>query len=234
MKKRELLKGAFALGTLSALTPRAFAAVSPAIDPTINVENQNFWGEMLDKYRHDKKVTELLFVRYLGGCNARIQFYVKSGKKEIWHLKFESAGYVGKQGIDKEKEGDAKTPTGDFGVLEAFGIMPNPGTALPWIDVTPTTYACDEQGSHYNKIIDTKKTGHQCKGEEMYEITPCYNYGIATDFNKEGVWPKGSAIFVHVKGAKPYTGGCIALDEADMVTVLKAAHAGMRVIVHGN
>ena len=51
---------------------------------------------------------------------------------------------------------------------------------------------------------------HPCKGEDMYSYQPHYNYGIATDFNKECVYPKGSAIFVHVKGGKPYTGGGIA------------------------
>ncbi len=233
MQKRTLLKGAAVSAALTLLSPLTQAA-EPAANPAINVENQNFWGDILTKYRHDKNVHELLLVRYSGGCDARVQFFEKQGKHEAWTLLFESSAYVGKQGIDKTREGDAKTSTGDFGVLEAFGIKPNPGTALRWVEVTPTTYACDEEGPYYNKIINTKKTGHACKGEEMYEISPQYNYGINTDYNREGVWPKGSAIFLHVKGAKPYTGGCIALDERDMITVLKHAHAGMRVVVHGN
>ena len=28
--------------------------------------------------------------------------------------------------------------------LSAFGIKPNPGTKMPYIDVKPTTFACDE------------------------------------------------------------------------------------------
>ena len=59
------------------------------------------------------------------------------------------------------------------------------------------------------------------KCEEMYSYQPQYNYGIATDFNKECIYPNGSAIFIHVKGSKPYTGGCISFDEDRMVEILK-------------
>jgi L,D-peptidoglycan transpeptidase YkuD (ErfK/YbiS/YcfS/YnhG family) len=40
--------------------------------------------------------------------------------------------------------GDGKTPLGTLRPLSAFGIKPNPGTTMPYIDVTPTTYAFDE------------------------------------------------------------------------------------------
>ena len=80
---------------------------------------------------------------------------------------------------------------------------------------------CDEDCEYYNQIIDTEETGHECKGEEMFSYQPQYNYGIATDFNKACIYPNGSAIFIHVKGSKPYTGGCIAFDEDRMVEILK-------------
>ena len=121
--------------------------------------------------------------------------------------------FVGKNGLGKTGEGDGKTPVGILHPLTAFGVKPNPGTTMPYIDVKPTTYACDEDCEYYNQIIDTKETGHECHGEEMYSYQPQYNYGIATDFNKECVYPNGSAIFIHVKGTKTYTGGCIAFDE---------------------
>ena len=129
--------------------------------------------------------------------------------------------YVGKNGLGKTGEGDGKTPVGTLRPLSAFGIKPNPGTAMPYIDVKPTTYACDDDCEYYNKIIDTETVEHNCGGEEMYSYQPQYNYGIATDFNKECIYPKGSAIFIHVKGAKPYTGGCISFDEERMVEILR-------------
>ena len=129
--------------------------------------------------------------------------------------------YIGKNGIGKEGEGDAKTPIGTMRVLKAFGVKPNPGTSIPYTDVTTSIYACDDSCEYYNQIIDTALVHHDCHGEDMFHTVPQYNYGIATDFNKECVWPKGSNIFIHVKGPKPYTGGCIALDESCMVELLK-------------
>ena len=116
----------------------------------------------------------------------------------------------------------------------AFGIRSNPGTDLPYTEIKETTFACDEEGEYYNQIIDTKETGHECKGEEMYELSPEYNYGIETDFNSKNEWPKGSAIFIHCKGTKKFTGGCVALDEELMKKVLETADSGMRIIIHGD
>ena len=129
--------------------------------------------------------------------------------------------YVGKNGLGKTGEGDGKTPVGTLHPLSAFGIKPNPGTTMPYIDVTPSIYACDDSCEYYNQIIDTAAVHHKCGGEEMYSYQPQYNYGIATDFNKECIYPKGSAIFIHVKGSKPYTGGCISFDEDRMVEILR-------------
>ena len=139
--------------------------------------------------------------------------------------------FVGKNGLGKTGEGDGKTPIGTLHPLTAFGVKPNPGTTMPYIDVKPTTYACDENCEYYNQIIDTSETKHDCKGEEMYSYQPQYNYGIATDFNKQCIYPNGSAIFIHVKGTKTYTGGCIAFDEDRMVEILKNCDMSLVIII---
>ncbi len=110
-------------------------------DPSINPENQQFWRTTIQKYRNDDKVKQLLLVRYTGGCSAIAQFYEKSKYNNAWELTLESDVYVGKHGIGKTGEGDAKTPTADIGVRRAFGILPNPGTSLDYLDITETTSA---------------------------------------------------------------------------------------------
>lgn len=211
---------------------RAAAAEAPA-DNRINAENAQYWREVLQHYRTDSKVNQIMLVRYTGGCSAKVFFYEKlTEENDAWSLVFEeSDAYVGKYGVGQTSEGDAKTPIANLGVLCAFGIRKNPGTNLNYIDVKPTTFACDEECEYYNTILDTAETGHNCKGEEMYRYTPEYNYGIATDFNAECVPGAGSAIFLHCKGAKAFTGGCVALDEEHIVTVLRCADAGMRVVI---
>ena len=158
--------------------------------------------------------SQLLEIYNVNGSEAKARLTV-DGK-----VLFETDVYLGKNGIGKTGEGDSKTPIGTLRPLSAFGVKPNPGTTMPYIDVTPTIYACDDNCEYYNKIIDTAVVNHQCKGEEMYKYQPHYNYGIATDFNKDCVYPNGSNIFIHVKGPNPYTGGCIAFDEDRMKEIL--------------
>ncbi len=200
-------------------------------DPSINPDNAQFWREILQKYRPSEDVKQLLCVRYTGGCGAKVLFYEKSEYNKAWELVFENDAYVGKYGIGKTKEGDAKTPYGDFGVRRAFGILPDPGTSLEYIDVQETTYACDEDCEYYNQIIDSQETGHACTGEDMFTYTPEYNYGIETDFNDSNTYPDGSAIFIHCKGAKGFTGGCVALDQEYMKIILEKADQNMRIVI---
>ena len=201
----------------------------------IDPDKAQYWREALWKYRDDDAVHQMLLIKYTGGCDAIAEYYIKSEHNNAWELKFSSSAYVGKNGISADiVEGNNATPVGDYGIRSfAFGILPNPGTKLDYLDVTPTTYACDEDTELYNQIFDIAKSEHKdCKGEEMYKYTPEYNYGLTMEHNPENVYPKQSNIFIHCKGAKPFTGGCIALDQEDLKTILKTCDKGMRVVVN--
>lgn len=200
-----------------------------AEEKTIDTDAAQARREILQKYRSDDSVKQMLIVSHTDGWNANVWFYDKADVNAAWTLVFEGNAYIGKNGMNKTKEGDTKTPCGDYEILQAFGILPNPGTTLDYIDITPDTFACDEDCEYYNQIIDVKETGHNCNGEEMYKLCPEYNYGLTTSFNMENKYPEGSAIFVHCKGQKPFTGGCIALDEQDMKTVMEKAEPGMHI-----
>ena len=189
------------------------------------------WRSALRQYAGEDAVRERVLVRYKGGSDASVTYYTKTNARR-WKRIFEIDAFVGKNGLGKTREGDAMTPEGDFGVLTAFGILPDPGTALPWLPVTESTFACDEEGPWYNRIIDTAEVHHPCRGEDMFHTAPQYNYGMALDYNAACTWPEGSAIFFHCKGPKPYTGGCIAIDEAPLREILTTCHPGLRVIIH--
>ncbi|MBR1576149.1 MAG: hypothetical protein IJ654_06855 [Bacteroidales bacterium] len=193
---------------------------------------QEPWRSILGHYHEDPGVRELLLVQCDEGSNATVFYYQKTGGTQRWKLRGKGDAFIGKNGLGKKREGDAKTPEGDFSVLTAFGILPDPGTALPWLPVTSSTFACDEEGPYYNRIIDTVATHHACRGEDMFHTAPEYNYGLALDYNAEGLWPDGSAIFFHCRGAKTWTGGCIAVDEAFLRHILTTARPGLRVIIH--
>lgn len=165
----------------------------------------------------DKDARQLLMVEYSSGNDAVAKYYVKGTRG--WRLRGRCNAFVGKNGVGKEREGDAKTPLGTLRPLRAFGILPDPGSPLPYLRIVPGTIACDEEGPYYNKIVQGLERG----GEKMWELSPEYDYGLETDYNAEGIWPLGSAIFIHCKGARTWTGGCVALDKELMKKVIQTA-----------
>ena len=181
----------------------------------------DFWKELKERYFRDASVTSLILV----GCrgkDADLEFCLRSG--EGWRTACKGGAFIGRNGIGKEREGDAKTPVGDFPVVTAFGIKPDPGTVLPYIDIREGVIACDSDCAWYNRIVkidDLSCVPEGVSGERMSELAPEYNYGIALDFNHDCIYPLGSAIFFHCKGEKSWTGGCVAADEDVVLRVLR-------------
>lgn len=193
-------------------------------------------GKVLNKYRYDSAVNQILLVRCEEGSNAHLQFYVKDKAvdgKPTWTIDREFDGFIGKNGSGKTREGDVKTPLGVYSVSTAFGIKKNPGTSMKYVDVTDDIWCCGCE-KYYNRIISTKKTGHSCEGngEHMVEYSPEYNYGMFIDYNKECKVGLGSAIFIHCTGYKPYTGGCVAMPEADMKYILQKSDQNIKVCIY--
>ena len=190
------------------------------------------WNNKLLQYASNHNIQNLIFVKCMKNTTkARLEIY-KKNKDNNFDLILLCSGYIGKNGLGKEKEGDNKTPIGDFGITNAFGIKPNPGTSLNYLDINKNHYCCDENGKYYNKLIDSNQTKHDCKGEHIIDHIPQYNYAIFIDFNKEGIYPKGSAIFMHCFGKKTYTAGCIAVSEKNMVKILKNVDSNTRICIY--
>ena len=190
--------------------------------------------EELFKLRNDETVKQVLFIRCEEGSKAHAQYLVKNTTEDgntAWKIARECEAYIGLNGPGKTKEGDNKTPLGVYGVKGAFGIKSNPGTKFVFTKITPDTYACGCE-KYYNRIIDAKVTGHKCtEGEQMYYYSPEYNYGLETDYNVNNEPGRGSAIFIHCIGTKPYTGGCVAIPEDDMRYIIQDADPTIRIII---
>ena len=92
---------------------------------------KNRWTRLIQKYEKSEKVNQLIFVKYKGNSKADIILYKKVNGK--FKKVFACAGYVGKNGINKKREGDKKTPTGTYGFTKAFGIKSNPGSKIKYI-----------------------------------------------------------------------------------------------------
>ena len=195
----------------------------------IGCKKADQWTQIMDSYLPNDSVAQLLLVKYSEGSNAIAQFYLKEDNS--WRLLEEGPVFVGKNGLGKEKEGDMKTPIGEFSAFTAFGRYPDPGTGLPYIFATPSIYGCDDS-CYYNQMIDTAVLHHECHGEQIIDYDPEYNYGLAITYNPDGIVGLGSCIYVHCKGQKPYTAGCVALDEEFMRTVLVNSDQRLRISIH--
>ncbi|MCM1451931.1 MAG: hypothetical protein NC102_06710 [Clostridium sp.] len=189
-------------------------------------------GQALEKYRGDTAVRNVILVQCIGGSDALVQVYHKDDSIGTWTRAIETDGYIGRNGwTETKREGDGKSPVGDFGIVLAYGIKPDPGCAISYLDVTPDTYAIDGENEYYNLIVDANEAGTR-DGEEMYAYSPEYNYGLALDYNRECEHGAGSNIFFHCKGAKPATGGCVAVDEDVMLQIMRMIRPGDRVCIY--
>lgn len=151
----------------------------------------------------------------------------------IWEEIMNTTGYVGKNGVGKASESDTKTPAGDFGFGIAFGISPNPGTIMDYIQVDDTYYWVDDSSSAcYNRFVTTKDISPQNwnSAEHIIDYPDAYAYVISIDYNSDCIPGAGSAIFLHCSNGKP-TLGCVSIPAEDMVFVLTHIKKGCRIII---
>ena len=191
------------------------------------------WDEKLAEYKDNAQVKDLVFIRYINGTDATLEYYVKDeSEKSGFKLFLTTTADTAKNGIDKQIEGDARTPVGDFGLVRAIGIKENPGTKLDYLQLTDDMYLCNDEPETYNTIIDCTEVEHFCMGSHLAGIAPDYNYAIDIDYNAECEWQKGSGIFLRVRNDKgKKSTGCVATDEESLVKILKNINKGARIII---
>ena len=190
----------------------------------------------LKKYQNNKEVRHILLVEQATSeKSAGRLFLLAKDEKDNWVEQFHCKAVLGKNGIDKKQEGDGRTPSGDFGFLMAFGAKDNPGTLIPYTKLTDSMYLCGDK-EYYNQFIDTSKIHHSCSNnsEHLIRYLPQYNYALFIDYNKENIYGKGSAIFLHCFGKYPYTLGCVSIAENDMIKILKTINKAARICIYSN
>ena len=168
---------------------------------------------------------QIIFVA-ADGNRAALHMYQKTANGN-WQDILETQGWIGKNGLGKTREGDGKTPVGIFTMHEAFGIQPNPGTTLPYTQVTDQYYWVDDVNSqYYNRMIQKNTAAADWNsGEHIVDYPVQYAYAIAIDYNLDGIKGAGSGIFFHCSANKP-TAGCVSIPQNAMIAVLKQIQPG--------
>ncbi len=195
--------------------------------------SEDKWQAIMDKYI-ETDIDTLILVKYKSGSRASLEMYQKSDKN--WEKKLSCKALVGENGIDKVKEGDRKTPTGDFNPTFAFGIKKDPGTVLKYVKLNKYLYWSGSPGT-YNTMVDSRKYPGVV-GEHLIKHNPSYNYVIDIGYNTNCVYGKGSAIFLHCfgkgyyKGDYKYTMGCVAISKKNMKFILKNLTKNTKICIH--
>lgn len=218
--------------TIAVMFSALFAAV-PSVDPAEaavrSIPAKGKWKTILNKYRNDKNVNQLVLVRYNGRNNTTLTLYKK--KKKVWYQVLNCKATVGQYGINKKKEGDRRTPTGTFNLEKPFGVLKDPGSKMRYTKLNKNLYWCGDR-KHYNKLIDIRKHPHKCRGEHLIKYKKQYAYAMNISYNSKGTYGKGSAIFLHCFGYANYTLGCVAVSKSNMKKIIRTCGDGAKICIY--
>ena len=215
----------FELMAVLALTVLVFGGCAANKQDAGNVSAAEDSPEWIASLGNEKNAEQLFVVAGVGQTTAYVSMHEKDANGN-WKTIMTTPGCIGKSGLGKTKEGDAKTPVGEFRFNYAFGIADDPGCAIKYHKVTDDDYWSGDvrEGYEYNKMVSIKDHPDLDTGssEHIVDYNKHYQHCLNISYNEEGTPGKGSAIFLHCLGPyKPYTGGCVAIPYSDMVTVMK-------------
>jgi L,D-peptidoglycan transpeptidase YkuD (ErfK/YbiS/YcfS/YnhG family) len=131
------------------------------------------------------------------------------------------------------RDGIPATPMGVYSLDFAFGTEPSPGGGLKYFQTTPD-YWWSAEGPTYNTMQVCKKadctfdTSPASGTENLY--IPAYAHAIVMGVNKERIPGNGGAFFVHTSNGAP-TAGCVALDDATLVKIIRWLQPGAVIAV---
>lgn len=178
------------------------------------------------------ETNQIVLVDYISGSKAELTVHEK--KSGVWKQIYSCTAYLGKNGIDKTREGDKKTPTGTFNLTKPFGIKDDPGANMKYTKVNKYHYWCGTSGSeYYNQLVDMREVDRKYTSSDEYLIKykGVYNYCMFIDYNRKGEANKGSCIFLHCSDSRKYTSGCIAIPEKAMKKIIQWAEPGAKIVI---
>ncbi|RFD24712.1 hypothetical protein MUBE_12535 [Mycobacterium uberis] len=171
--------------------------------------------------------TQVVSVVSTGGSNAKMYIYQRAATG--WQpLKTGIPAHVGSAGMAAQaKSSYPATPMGIYSLDSAFGTAPNPGSGLPYTQVGPNHWwNGDERSPTFNTMQVCQKS--QCRfnttESENLQI-PQYKHAVVMGVNKARIPGGGAAFFLHTTDGGP-TEGCVAIDDATLVQIIRWLRPG--------
>ena len=240
---KKLLSLTLALALLAAAIPCAFAEAQDGESPDLLHASMQYVTESPEWVANlpaaqDEGTRQLFVVAGMGmdRTTATVSMHQRA-EDGSWQQILSTPGFVGRNGLCLDAdhaEGCGQTPVGVYHFNKAFGIAPDPGCAIPYIQVDEDTYWSGDPDYHYNEMMDIKDYPELAMddSEHIVDYEYQYQYCLNISFNEDGTPGRGSAIFLHCLGpVKPYTGGCVAIPENIMRLVMQSVTEDCVVVI---
>ncbi len=243
---RKLISVALALLlVLAALTSCSSSA--PKADPSAGgasnennlfIQNQKVVDspEWFTKLDAAKDCEQLIVVAGVGETTCYVSMHEKDAQGK-WKMILQAPGYIGLEGMGKADSYHATTPIGTFTIDKAFGIADDPGCQMEYTKVTEDDYWSGDmrEGMHFNEFVNIKDVPELDteESEHLVDYTYEYKYCLNMGYNSECIPGEGSCFFFHCMSlVKPYTGGCVAVNEAIMKVILQKVRNGCKITIN--
>ena len=191
------------------------------------------WFKKLDAA---KDCDQLIVVAGVGETTCYVSMHEKV-EDGNWKMILQAPGYIGLEGMGKADSYHAVTPIGTFTIDKAFGIADDPGCQMEYTKVTEDDYWSGDmrEGMHFNefvKIGDVPGLDPEAC-EHLIDYTYEYQYCLNMVYNSECTPGEGAAFFFHCMSlVKPYTGGCVAVNEAVMKLIMQRVKDGCKITIN--
>ena len=221
--------------------PADTSAETPAdtsSENNLHIQNQKIvdspeWFKKLDAA---KDCEQLIVVAGVGETTCYVSMHEKDADGN-WKMILQAPGYVGLEGMGKADSYHATTPIGTFTIDKAFGIADDPGCQMEYTKVTEDDYWSGDmrEGMHFNEFVNIKDVPDLDteESEHLIDYTYEYKYCLNMGYNSECVPGEGSCFFFHCMSlVKPYTGGCVAVNEAIMKVIMQKVKDGCKITIN--
>lgn len=174
--------------------------------------------------------TQVITVK-ANGSYATVTLWAKTSTG--WHKSISTtAARIGSHGITNgatRTQGTYTTPTGTYTITKGFGVGANPGTKMPYHQVTTHDWWVEDPTSaYYNQMrTDTQGGFHLTEAgtdgsEHLINYPTQYHNALVINYNMNpAVKGRGAGIFLHDLGpqAGP-TAGCVAVPASFMTQIM--------------
>ncbi len=170
--------------------------------------------------------TDQIITTVANGTSAEVTFWEESNG--VWSEVFTTQGYVGSQGVGGASESTSRTPKGAYSLGFSFGTGSNPGTALPYKQITQNSWWVSDVNSPLYNTWQESASGF-ANSEHMADYPTQYQYGVVINYNMSAVPGAGSGFFLHCSNGRP-TAGCVAIPTSYMLQTLQRLNPGAYII----